>query len=228
MAKKRAGSLWECLGRVRDHRKPKGVRFEIRSVLAVAFAAVMAGRKSLAAIARWAEKLEEDGRLLREFGIERDQAPCHVTFHYIFKRLDVKSLEKALAAWVKGLADEGVIGHAEIDGKVLRGSRSGEADPVHLLAAYCEGLAGVVAQVKVPKGGNEITAAVALLKGTPLNGAIVTGDAIFCQKPICREVVDGGGDYFFAVKENQPGLLRDIETAFEEPVSPLRGEKASA
>jgi hypothetical protein len=231
MAKKQGGSLWDHLGRVRDHRKPKGVRFKLRSILAIAFAAVMAGRKSLAAIARWAERLEEDENkhLLREFGItERDEAPCHTTFHYIFKGLDVKSFENALAAWVKGLVDERVIDHTPIDGKVLRGSRSGETDPVHLLSAYCEELKGVIAQVKVPRGGNEITAAHALLKGIPLNGAIVTGDAILCQRRICRKVVEGGGDYYFAVKENQPGLLRDIELAFEEPVSPLREAKAPA
>ena len=220
-------TLWDYLGTVPDHRKPKGVRFELRSILALAFAAVMAGRKSLAGIARWGRTLaEKDKGLLREFGIERDETPCHATFHYVFKGLRVRAFERVLSAWVKRLGDEDAARHFAIDGKVLRGSRTRQYEGVHLLAAYCEQLKGVVSQVEVPKGKNEITAAMKLLKGVPLKGAIVTGDAIFCQKRICGKVVDGGGDYLFAVKENQPQLLSDIRLAFDGPFSPLRGAQA--
>ena len=179
--RRRRRTLWDYLGTVPDHRKRRGVRFKLRSILALAFAAVLAGRKSLAAIARWAEKLEENKELLRQFDIERDEAPCHVTFHYVFKGLKVKAFERALSSWVKALAREDVMDHVAMDGKVLRGSRSGESEAVHLLAAYCEKVKGVVAQVEVSRGTNEITAAMKLLKGVPLEGAIVTGDAIFAQ-----------------------------------------------
>ncbi len=227
--RRRCETLWDYLGTVPDHRMPKGVRFKLRSILALTFAAVLAGRKSLAGIARWGRTLaEKDKELLRELGIERDETPCHATFHYVLRGLKVKALEQALSAWVKRLHDADVVGHVAIDGKVLRGSRSGEYEAVHLLAAYCEKLSGVLSQVVVPKGGNEITAAIKLLKGVPLDGAIVTGDAIFCQRRICGEVIDGGGDYFFAVKENQPQLLRDIELAFGGLFSPLREAQAQA
>jgi hypothetical protein len=230
MARRERRTLWEYLGTVPDHRKPKGVRFKLRSMLALAFAAVLAGRKSLAGIARWAEKLEEEKyrHLLREFELDRDEVPCHASFHYVFKKLRIEAFEKALASWVKGLAREDVIDHVPIDGKTLRGSRSSGYDGVHLLAAYCEKVKGVLAQVEVRPGENEITAAMKLLKGFPLKGTIVTGDAIFCQRRICKKVLEGGGDYFFAVKKNQPGLLRDIEIVFEKPFSPLRTTQASA
>lgn len=140
----------------------------------------------------------------------------------------MRSLEVALSAWVKRLSDQEVAGHTAIDGKTLRGSRSGEYEGLELLAAYCEELKGVVAQVPVARGGNEITAARALLKGVPLDGAIVTGDAIHCQKQLCRTILDGGGDYCLAVKENQPGLLADIEAVFAESVSPLRTSPTAA
>jgi len=230
MSGRKRRTLWEYLGTVADHRKPKGVRFELRSILAIALAAVLAGRRNLKAIARWAERLseEENRHLLGEFGIEREAAPCHATFHYIFKGLKVRSLERAFSAWVKRLREAEVTRHVPIDGKVLRGSRLRGYDGVHLLSAYCEALKGVLAQVQVPEGGNEITAALRLLKGIPMEGTIVTGDAIFCQRRICEEVIGRGGDYFFAVKENQPALLADIETAFEECSSPLRTAQASA
>ncbi len=228
--KRRRRTLWEYLGTVPDHRKARGKRYELRSVLAIALAAVLAGRRGLAAIARWAKRLERDENrhLLREFGVKRNTEPCHVTFHYVFTELNVKAFEKALASWVKKLVKQEVLGHCPIDGKVARGSRSAEYEAVHLMAAYSEKLKGVVAQVEVPRGKNEITAALALLNGVPLKGSIVTGDAILCQKKICSKVARGGGDYFFAVKENQPQLLADVRAVFEECVSPLREEAATA
>ena len=67
---------------------------------------------------------------------------------------------------------------------------------------------------------NEITAALALLKKLPLQGAVITGDAMFAQKEICRTILDGEGHYFFTVKGNQPALRTDIALAFR-PDSPL-------
>ncbi len=75
---------------------------------------------------------------------------------------------------------------------------------MHLLAAFSDALGGVIGQLHLAPGSNEITAALALLKTLLLAGCIVTGDAIFTQKEICRVIKDGGGDDFFTVKANQP------------------------
>ena len=88
------------MGLPRDGAGPheaQGGRFKPQSILALAFAAVLAGRRSPAAIARWAEKIEENKDLLRPFGIERDEAPCHAAFHYVFKGMKVKALDRALS-----------------------------------------------------------------------------------------------------------------------------------
>ena len=64
-----------------------------------------------------------------------------------------------------------------------------------------------------------------LLRTLVLNGRVVVGDALFCQRDLCQQIIDSGGDYFIAVKENQPGLLRDIRTEFaakDAAFSPLR------
>ena len=94
---------------------------------------------------------------------------------------------------MKGLAREDVIDHVPIDGKTLRGSRSAGYEAVHLLSAYCGNLQGVLAQVEAPPGENEIAAAMRMLKGVPLEGTVVTGDAIFCRKRICGEVLEPPG-----------------------------------
>jgi predicted transposase YbfD/YdcC len=103
----------------------------------------------------------------------------------------------------------------------LRASRSGQYPALHLLALYSERLKGVIAQMAVPPGQNEITVALRLLREVELGGVIVSGDAEFTQKDICQQVTDRGGDYFLVVKDNQPGLKEHIETAFAEPFSPL-------
>lgn len=214
-------TLWELLGEVPDHRSRLGRRFSLCSVLAIALGAVLAGRKSLAAMARWGRKLKR--KQLRELGIDRPKAPCHATYHNVFKGLKVEALERVLARWVQGLLGSDPPGQLAMDGKKLRGSRTQEYPAVYLMAAYSELVQGVVAQVQVPGETNEIKAALRLLKEIPLGRTVVTGDAILAQKEICQEVRKGKGDYFFLVKGNQESLRDDIATAFTQPVSPLGG-----
>ena len=211
--------LWDVLGGVPDRRQASGRRFTLQSILAITLGAVLAGRTSLAAVSRWGRRLSR--KQLREFGVERKKAPCHATYHYVFKSLDVVALERGLGRWVRTLSAGAKDDHVAMDGKTLRGSRHGECPGVHLLAAYCESLRGVLAELHVPDETNEIAVALHLLKELPLKGKVVTGDAMFTQTNICQEVINGGGDYFFIVKGNQETLRNDIEVAFSKCVSPL-------
>ena len=217
-------TLWDVLGKVPDHRSPSGRRFKLRSILALTVGAILAGRTSVASIARWGRKMNKD--FLCAFGIDRKSSPCQTTFHYVFRDLRVNNLERVLATWVKALSPDEPLDHIAIDGKELRGSQSAEYPGVRLIAAFCEKAKGVVAQRAVPHEANEITAALRLIKDTPLAGTIITGDAIFAQKEICEEVVNGGGDYFFLVKDNQKSLREACEAAFLPPTSPLGGSQA--
>lgn len=212
-------SLWDILGKIPDHREASGRRFPLRSILAITLAAMLAGRTGLAGVARWGRKLTPGG--LKAFGIDRKKAPCHATYHNVFRGLDVKALETVLAFWVRASHPHQETLQIAIDGKRLRGSQTLEGPGVHLLAAYSEALQGVVQELKVSEGSNEIEAAMRLLKEIPLAGAVVTGDAIFTQKAICQTIVEGEGDYLFTVKANQPRLREDIQVLFEEPFSPL-------
>lgn len=211
-------SLWDILGEIPDHRDPSGQRFSLQSILAISLAAMLGGRSNLASVARWGRKLTRKG--LEAFGIDRDKAPCHATYHNVFKGLDIEALEAALARWVRG-SQEAANEHIALDGKRLRGSRTLEGPGVHLLAAYSEALKGVVQELKVSEDSNEIDAALRLLREIPVSGAVVTGDAIFTQKKICDVILEGKGGYLFPVKENQPRLRDDIQALFTEPVSPL-------
>ena len=109
-----------------------------------------------------------------------------------------------------------------MDGKTARGSFDGLEKAVHLLAlvAHESGLA--LAQTTVPQGGqdktNEHKTALRLLRGVVLEGRLITGDAIFCQRDLSQQVIEARGHYLWFVKENQPTLLADIRAAFAAPV----------
>lgn len=215
-------TLWEVFDEIPDRRGTKGRQYPLRSVLSLALAAMLSGANDLRAIFRWGRRLPPEGLYL--LGLER--APCHATYHYFFKALDVSAAERVLGRWARG---EGPLGHVAIDGKRLRGSAAAGHDGsagVHLLAAFADRLGAVIGQLRVPPDGNEITAALALIKSLPLEGAILTGDAEFCQRAICEAVRDAKGDYLFTVKANQPRLMADIAVAFGDAFPPGTGQRA--
>jgi hypothetical protein len=215
-------TLWEALGEIPDRRGRKGRQYPLRSVIGLALAAMIAGADDLMAIFRWGRRLPPEA--LRLFGLT--QAPCHATYHYFFKALDVEAAERALGSWARGVAP---IDHIALDGKRLRGSaRAGHdgREGVHLVAAFASRLGAVIGQLRVPPGSNEITAALALLKSLPLEGTVVTGDAEFCQRAICQSIRDQGGDYLFTIKANQPRLMADIAVAFGDAFPPGADRRA--
>jgi predicted transposase YbfD/YdcC len=201
--------LWDALGDVPDRRGRQGRQYELRSVLGIALAAMLAGANDLRAIWRWGRRLRPEA--LRLFGIESGRSPCHASYHYFFQALDADALAATLGRYARG---EATGGHIALDGKTLRGSRRLDAAPLHVLSAFATELGAVIGDLVVPPEANEITAALTLLKGLPLEGAIVTGDAIFAQREICRHVRDAEGHSLFVVKTNQPELHRDIAIAF--------------
>ena len=148
------------------------------------------------------------------------RAPCHATYRYFFKALDVDAAERALGLWAGG---SGAPGHVAVDGKRLRGSAPAGHDGskgVHLVSAFATRPGAAIGQLRVAPEGNEATTALALLKGVPLMGATVTGDAAFCQRALCKAICDGGGEYPFAVKTNQPGSMADIAASFGDAFPP--------
>ena len=209
-------SLWDRLCAIPDRRGRKGRQYGLASVMVLALAAMLAGANDLRAIFRWGRRLPPEALFL--LGLER--APCHAMYHYFFKALDVEAAEAVLGDWVRG---SDALGHVALDGKRLRGSAPAGHDGsagVHLVAAFASRLGGVIGQLQVEPDGNEITAALALLKGVPLRGTVITGDAVFCQRAICQTIRDGQGDYLFAVKANQPTLMADLAVAFGDAFPP--------
>ena len=126
-------------------------------------------------------------------------------------RIDPVAFRSAFTAWataaLPSLAGESVC----IDGKVLRGSRDGESPTVHLVSAFAGQARWVLAQQAVADKSNEITAIPDLLGLLDLQGAVVSIDAMGCQKAITQTIIDAGADYVLALKDNHPTLCEDVQ-----------------
>ena len=216
-------SLTEILATIPDPRAAAGRRYPLPAVLNLMATAMLAGMRSLEAIAQFAR--DHGTALTHALGFRSGKTPCKATLSNLLRRLDVAAYEAALARWVAARCPD-LGDQLCLDGKTARGSKDGTLPGVHLLSAYAPRVAAVVAQVRVDQKTNEHKAALELLGVLPVRGKVLTGDAMFCQKDVCRRVVGGGGDYLFAVKDNQPALHLDIACMFAESAafSPLPAE----
>ncbi|HSN23832.1 MAG TPA: ISAs1 family transposase [Methylomicrobium sp.] len=115
-----------------------------------------------------------------------------------------------------------------IDGKTLRGSHDGDRSPIHLVSAFASEAGIVLGQVKTSEKSNEITAIPELLEWLDVRGAIVTIDAMGCQKTIAEKTIDKGGDYLLALKGNQSSLHDNVRLHFEQPAPTTLARMARA
>jgi DDE_Tnp_1-associated/Transposase DDE domain len=203
-------SLLEALASVPDPRDPRGRIHPLSAVLALTVVAVLAGMKSLTAIAQFGR--DHGTPLAHALGFTRGKTPAKSCLSELFRALDVAALEGALSRWLQGRVLAGWQAIA-LDGKTLKGSADGEVPGVHLLSAYVPAAAAVLGQLRVDAKTNEHKAALRLLGVLPLEGKVVTGDAMFTHRDVAREVRARGADYVLIVKDNQPELRAQIESA---------------
>lgn len=213
-------ALIDILSEIPDFRKAKGKRHPLSAILAQACVAIMCGARSLLAIADWGRNYDKE--FMKSIGYTHEKTPCVATFHNVFKKIDIKLLERKLGQWAHNIlenatdCDDKAI---SIDGKSLRGSIKQGASIVHLLSAVSHKLGLTVAQCSVDGKTNEIGSMDEMLKNLVLEGKIITADAMHTQRKTCQSIIDGGGDYVMLVKDNQRQLLDDVMTTFHGPFS---------
>jgi len=189
---------------------------------------MLCGYRSYTAIAEWGRHYGEP--LVRALGFTR-RPPCAATLHTVFRRVDREVLEAKLGMWAEGLLTgratlAGTEDAVAIDGKTLRGSQKQGAPGAHLLSAFAHRLGLTLAQQAVADKTNEIPVVLELLRQMVLEGRVITMDALLTQRQIAQQILEAGGDYVMAVKNNQPQLLEDIQTVFA--LAPIAGEQRTA
>src|SRR5690349_22584872 len=182
-------SLMELLATVPDPRKPRGRIHPLTAVLSLAVVAVLAGMRSLEAMAQFGR--DHGPALAHALGFRRGKTPAKSTLSEIFRALDIDAFEAALRAWAQGRSGAGGDSIA-LDGKALAGSRDGAIPGAHLLAAFIPAGAAVLGQIRVDAKTNEHKAALRLLGVLPIRGKVVTGDAMFTHRDFAQTVRDGG------------------------------------
>jgi predicted transposase YbfD/YdcC len=142
--------------------------------------------------------------------------PSHDTIGRVFGALDAAAFQQCFLSWMHAVVGASSGKLVAIDGKALRRSfdTAKGKSAIHLVSAWASENHLLLGQQAVADKSNEITAIPALLKLLDLQGALVTIDAMGCQKRITEEIVAGGADYVLAVKENQPTLYQDVQGVF--------------
>jgi predicted transposase YbfD/YdcC len=197
-----------------DPRQRAKVLYPLDEVLLLCLLGVLAGCESWVEIAKFGEKKLE---FLRRFRPCRDGTPSHDQLGDIFAALDAEQFQHCFIAWVSTLTglEADIIA---IDGKTLRRSyqKGGAKAPIHMISAWSARHNLVLGQAKVADKSNEIVAIPRLLDLLTIEGAIVTIDAMGCQRDIARKILDKGANYILALKGNQGTLRDDTELFFTE------------
>jgi predicted transposase YbfD/YdcC len=197
-----------------DPRVERTRKHSLINILFITVCGVLSGANSFAGI--------------QEFGCDRrswfaryldltNGIPSDDTFARVLARLDPAAFEKCLLSWIQAVQEVTESRLIAIDGKTLRGSydrRDGKA-AIHMVSAWASENKLSLGQVVVGEKSNEITAIPELLGLLDVSGAVVTIDAMGCQKEIADLIREGGGDYVLAVKQNQPTLYEQVEEAID-------------
>lgn len=209
-----SNQLLAALHVIEDPRLSRKRLHPLTNILVIALCAIGAGAYSWGQVAYY-------GSLHQEWFAKHldliHGVPSHDTFSRVFSLLQPEAVEFALTTWA-AMRPEAVLRGRQIafDGKRLRGASKWQenADPVHVVNAYCpeEGIA--IGQTVVKDKENEITAIPLLIDQLDLKGAICTGDAMFTQKEIVRDLRSAGADYCLALKDNHPNLRASVEKLF--------------
>jgi predicted transposase YbfD/YdcC len=220
MATSSVGSIKRHFRKLGDRRVQGRTRHLLVDIIVMALCGVIANCDGWRDIALFARKREA---WFKRFLKLPNGIPAHDTFERVFNLVDPRAFQACFVGWVKEISDVVGLQHVAIDGKSLRHSFNHKAGlgMLHVVSAWATQQHLLLGQVATDAKSNEITAIPKLLELLDLHGALVTIDAMGCQKAIAKQIVEQGGDYLLTVKENQGNLYADIEATVEKALDGL-------
>jgi predicted transposase YbfD/YdcC len=184
-------------------------------MLMIALCALISGADSWTHVAEYGRSKQD---WFGQFLSLPNGIPSHDTFGRVFAMLEPKGFEQFFSRWVHDLGESIKAKAICIDGKTLRGShdKAGGKAAIHMVSAWAADVGLVLGQLKTDAKSNEITAIPELIKSLAIKDAVVTIDAMGCQKKIVRAIIDKKADYVIQVKENQKRLHENIALFFQD------------
>ncbi len=200
---------------IHDSRLDRPLRHSLVEIVVIAIAATVAGADSWTQVAQWGRTKEA---WLRTFLALPHGIPSHDTFGRVFAVLDPQQFAACYRGWIQGLVPEALLTGPQIaiDGKTARRSHdrwTGQA-ALHTITAWATEAGVALGQRKVADHENEISALPDLLEQVVVKGAVITLDAIGCQREVAAAIVAKQGDYVLALKGNQPETLAVTQATF--------------
>lgn len=211
-------SLLHAFRRIDDPRKPRGVRHQFESILALTFLGLLCRQTDFAGLQRWAK---DHWRTLKgPLGFTRKNPPHATTISRVIAKFSLEQFREAFALWLVNLPGVAADVAVAVDGKTSKQGHAADGDPIHMLNVFTHELGLCLAQFPVTDGKptepQALKAALAeLLEHYPFI-QIFTGDALFTQRPLAAVILDAGRDFVFTVKDNQPDLLEALQTSFHD------------
>jgi predicted transposase YbfD/YdcC len=205
-----------------DWRKEKGKRYKLTSLLLLITLAMLCGKKSVRAMARWGKHIPAGYR--KRLGIKPDRHPSAAMLCRVFWHIPPEVIEEKIREWAQQVHQQlvaaGVARGIAIDGKSIRRAASLGSPNAFLVSAVCHQLRFVLNQMAVADKTNEITCVPGLLAQLLFKGLVITVDALLTQDDIAAQIRRAGGHYLMYVKGNQPKMLWALEQLFAQPRRP--------
>ena len=207
----------EVFSRITDPRKARGVRHPFQGMVAMVFLGLLARITEMAVLVRWAKT--HWAELREPLGFTREQPPRDTTISRALARLSLDEFRQAFARWLKSaLADRQTRWVAAIDGKTCCQGLAADGTPVHMLNVFLQQVKLTLDQWSVNGDKTNEPGSVQrhlgeLLAAYPALG-LLTGDAIYAQRPLLELLKANGCNYLFQVKANQPELLETLRACF--------------
>jgi DDE_Tnp_1-associated len=211
------GSLVEALRGIPDTRKRRGQRHPYASVLALAFLGCLCRHTELAVLQRWANS---HWKVLRgPLGFTRAKAPHATTVSRILAPLARETFQSVFVTWLGDALLDQPIEAAAVDGQTSKQGHDADGDPIHTLNVFVHDLKVCLGQWPVT---DEKATEPEVLKAhlqelfERYPGlTLLTGDALFCQRPLAGLIIEAGRHYLFAVKDNQPDMMEAMHATFD-------------
>lgn len=201
-------TLWYMLHEIVDPRRAQGRRHDLPTLLTLAILSLCCGSTSYLAMKEWCENYQDV--LIRQVPFLAGHMPNEATFHRVFSRLDVEALEEVLGNWIQTVTPLETGEGIALDGKTIHGTG------IHIVAAFAHKASTVLFEMGTDEKGKELVVGPEVIKKLSIKERIVTGDALFAQRKLCKLITHKEGGYIFRVKGNQETLEKDIRLFFKE------------